>query len=402
MKSKTGRVLWYATKPTSEIMPKRTVVTTRLSLCRAGADRIAHVRLPGPCFLLCSLWLCAGLLFVGSPVQAAIKTGDILVTDQIGGTNGRGALLLVHPTTGQRTVFSDFGKPAQGPLGTGGLTSVAVGATGQIFVSDLSSGESGLGALFGVDPTTGNRTLLSDFAQGQFQGQFLYGLASSATGEVIANLHLRTRLQRRDIHMETVVGIDPATDERALITNLTNPAQGRTDSDRVLTDLALESSGEILISTMRLSDFLDSAIFRVDPVTGKRSLLSDFTNAEQGADVAALLFPGLAIETSGQILAASGGETSAPRNLLLRIDPATGQRTVLSDFDNPAQGNTGHILWAVAVEESGQIIVSAQSDNGRSLYRVEPTTGQRALFSDDTNPAQGPSFVGLTYIAVVP
>ena len=163
-----------------------------------------------------------------------------------------------------------------------------------------------------------------------------------------------------------------------------------TESDRFITDLAIERLGTILIGTARGSGQPDSAIFRVDPVTGKRRLLSDFADAAQGADVADLWFSkGLAIETSGQILAASGGSIAAPRNLLLRIDRNTGKRTVLSDFDNPEQGNLGVNLAGVALEKSGNIIVGATSDPSVatfSLFRVQPKTGQRALLSDSNNP----------------
>jgi hypothetical protein len=74
-------------------------------------------------FLLCGLWLCGGLLFVASPAQAAVKAGDILVADQNAGTrcgpfnDPCGALFVVNPKTGQRTILSDLGNPAQGGLG---------------------------------------------------------------------------------------------------------------------------------------------------------------------------------------------------------------------------------------------------------------------------------------------
>jgi uncharacterized repeat protein (TIGR03803 family) len=38
-------------------------------------------------------------------------------TRDLGGANGQGALFAVNPTTGQRTVLSDFGNAAQGPTG---------------------------------------------------------------------------------------------------------------------------------------------------------------------------------------------------------------------------------------------------------------------------------------------
>ena len=177
--------------------------------------------------------------------------------------------------------------------------------------------------------------------------------------------------------------------------------------DRLIIDLAVEHSGKILIGTADTSsEFVGAEIFRVHPVTGKRRLLSDFANAAQGADVVDLaVTTGLVIETSGQILVASGNSLAAPRNLLLRIDPKTGQRTVLSDFDNPAQGHVGVTLQGVAVEQSGKIIVGAMSDpfvDTFSLFRVKPKTGRRTLLSDSNNPAQGPPFIGIADIAVVP
>jgi hypothetical protein len=324
----------------------------------------------------------------------------------LGGTDNLGALILVNPRTGHRSVLSDFGNKDQGDLGHSDLSSVAVGRGGQIYVSALFSGDPafGGGALFEVDPDTGERKLLSNLSQRNIQGFLYYGLAVNAQGKVIANL---IKLVKSTY---ALVQIDPKTDKRALITDLTNRAQGVTESDRFITDLAIERLGTILIGTARGSGQPDSVIFRVDPVTGKRRLLSDFADDAQRDhvdDVVDLWFSkGLAIETSGQILAASGGNPSvAPRNLLLRIDPNTGKRTVLSDFDNPEQGNLGVSLAGVALEKSGNIIVGASDPSVTifSLFRVQPKTGQRVLLSDSNNPAQGgPSLIGLTYIAVVP
>jgi hypothetical protein len=379
-------------------MKNKVTSTNRWSLSTSGSTRASNV---GSCclrFAICFFWL----LLVGRPAQAEIKSGDILVVDQVGGRGNLGALILVNPRTGERRVLSDFGNKDQGDLGNGDLSSVAVGPAGQIYVSALFSGDPAFegGALFEVDPKTGKRKLLSNLSQGDIRGFLYYGLAVNAQGKVIANL---IKLVESTY---ALVRIDPKPDKRALITDLTNPAQGVTESDRFITDLAIERLGTILIGTARGSGQPDSAIFRVDPVTGKRRLLSDFADAKKGADVADLLFSkGLAIETSGQILAASGGSIVAPRNLLLRIDRNTGRRKVLSDFDNPEQGNLGLNLAGVAVEKSGNIIVGAMSDPfvaTFSLFRLQPKTGRRALVSDSNNPEQGPSLIGLTYIAVVP
>lgn len=89
------------------------------------------------------------------------SAGTILVVDANGGTGFLGALFTVNPSTGARTIVSDFGNAAQGPLGTAprGLT---VDSGGTILVID--SGNNSVGTkLFAVNRNTGSRTIISDF-----------------------------------------------------------------------------------------------------------------------------------------------------------------------------------------------------------------------------------------------
>ena len=66
-------------------------------------------------------------------------------------------LFIVDVSTGNRTVLSDFNDGNQGPTGTQQLD-MAEDSSGNILVTDGN-----FGFLFSVDPTTGNRTILSDF-----------------------------------------------------------------------------------------------------------------------------------------------------------------------------------------------------------------------------------------------
>jgi hypothetical protein len=45
------------------------------------------------------------------------SSGGLLVIDALAGTGGLGALFRVNPSTGVRTLLSDFGNVAQGPTG---------------------------------------------------------------------------------------------------------------------------------------------------------------------------------------------------------------------------------------------------------------------------------------------
>lgn len=374
----------------------------------------------------CCILLLTGLLLAANPVQAEVKAGDILVIDYAGGTDGRGALVAVDPATGQRRILSDFGNAVQGSLGSSPL-SVAVfrcklderaesassksdnrnphdcsnGETVQIFVSDST-------ALLKVDPNTGYRTFVSDFGQGDLnEGVFNYGLAVNAKGKVIASQY-KQALPNLEIH-HVLVRIDPETDTRTLVSDLFNPDQGAIDSGTFITDLVIEHSGKILIGTANENNFASGAIFRVNPSTGKRKLLSDLKNAAQGP-VASLYFStGLATEISKQIVAITNAVGDENNNLfggdfLLRIDPKTGQRTVLSDFGNPAQGIIGFAPRGAVVEKSGKIVVSAiVTEFSSALFRVDPKTGQRTLLSDSANPEQGPPLTAsITYMAIVP
>jgi hypothetical protein len=163
-----------------------------------------------------------------------LSSGDILVADEFAGTGGVGALFKVDPSTGARTIFSDFGDPTQGPTGID-PSDVAVEASGTILVIDESAGTGGLGTLFRIDPVTGVRTILSNFGD----------IAQGPTGDA-------------------PVGV------------------------------AVEASGSILVIDE------DGPLFRVDPVTGVRTILSDFDDATQGPTGDNPV--GVAVEASGTIL----------------------------------------------------------------------------------------------------
>src|SRR6478735_101696 len=80
------------------------------------------------------------------------------------------------------------------------------------------------------------------------------------------------------------------------------------------------------------------ALFTVHPVTGSRTILSDFGNAIQGPTGVGL--SGIAIEPSGRILVTSYNAGTGGKGALFTVHPVTGSRTILSDFGNATQGPT--------------------------------------------------------------
>ncbi len=94
-------------------------------------------------------WLAIGLGATGN-AQAGLTFGDILVSD-----TDKAAIFDVNPTTGARTVFSESGVSGTG-VALSSPQGIAFDPLGFVVVAD-----SGLNALVKIDEATGNRTILS-------------------------------------------------------------------------------------------------------------------------------------------------------------------------------------------------------------------------------------------------
>jgi hypothetical protein len=147
---------------------------------------------------------------------------DLVVIDESAGRFGRGALFRVE-ANGSRSLLNDFGDGSQGPLGVH-LSGVAMEANGNILVTDADYGSGHRGALFRVNPLTQIRTILNDFND----------LTQGDSGQV-----------QRGLGVET-------------------------------SGVAVEANGNILVVDKEAGTNFQGALFRVNPTTGKRSLLSDF------------------------------------------------------------------------------------------------------------------------------
>ena len=187
-------------------------------------------------------WLLGALLLSANPLQAAqvLYPGAILIVSAADGTNSSGALFVVNPTNGDRSLLSDFGNPAQGPLANRDIVGVALNWNGAIYVSTLFSGSDGFGAIFEVNPQNGNRTIVVDFGQGELQGYPYYGLAEDVLGNLFANLYSGT-----PPYPATVARVNPRTDNRAFVSNFDDS----TVSAQFITDVALGQFGQIVVES---------------------------------------------------------------------------------------------------------------------------------------------------------
>ena len=136
-------------------------------------------------------------------------------------------------------------------------------------------------------------------------------------------------------------------------------------------DMAFLPDGNIVVTDEGFTGFVP-AVVEVNANTGARTLIS---SSGRGKGPALATPESVAVEASGDILVANEGAGTTGTTQLLRIDPATGDRVVLS-----ANGTgTGPALTGSSVGlENGVIYLMDQ--NG-TIMSVDPVSGDRTLVS---------------------
>jgi Ca2+-binding RTX toxin-like protein len=145
------------------------------------------------------------------------------------------------------------------------------------------------------------------------------------------------------------------------------------------------SPGDVIVAD-READGGTGALIRVDPVTGQQSIVSDNTISTQK------LFEdpeGVALDpVDGSLLVADSGAFQSGNGGVIRVEPDTGQQSAVSNnslssqklFEDPR---------GIMVTASGAIYVvdsAAFQDGDGGVIKVDPATGQEsAVSSNDTS-----------------
>jgi hypothetical protein len=368
----------------------------------------------------------ATLLFLGaaSGQTSNPTSGTLLVVDATAGTGQLGALFTVSPSNGSRALLSDFGSSSQGvtgvdPDGVAWAPAILLGPPAAVLVTDGSAGTNGLGALFSVNPYTGNRTLISDFGDTNQGPLGSYPVDITVIPSLLANTILVMDAYAGTNGQGALFSVNQVTGSRTLVSDFGLSAQGvegvYPDSIVLLPSPLLGLGSSYLATDGSGGTNGLGALYGINPANGNRSLLSDFGNAAQGpVDPDLNSFPNATSVIRGGLLGpdplALITDASAGTNdhgQLLSVDTATGTRHLISDFGNPAEGPLGvdpdGVLWIPSTSTVLVVDGSAGTGGLGAIFSVSMSTGSRALVSDFGNPAQG-SILG-SYpngIAVVP
>ncbi|HET8952900.1 MAG TPA: hypothetical protein VFN44_20420 [Solirubrobacteraceae bacterium] len=317
-----------------------------------------------PAALLCAM----GTLTLSTAASAQLQAGDVLVVDNDVPPVSTGVLFRVDPQTGARTVLSNFGA--------GNPTAVAVEADGDVLVTDTDAGTdpaggtSEWGALYRLGP---ERTILSDFGAGSATGRTPRAVAVEPDGGILV-INASGGTSNRAL----LVRVDADTGARSVVSDFGNGSQGSLGVEP--RGVAVEPDGEVLVIDAQAGGAGQGELVRIDPHTGMRTSVSNFgAGADPGSNPTSL-----AIEADGRVLVTDEGHPSTtPLGLLFRVDPLSGGRAILSDFNTGA--DTGREPEGVALESDGQILVVDKHAGPLThgmLFRVDPISGARSVVSD--------------------
>ena len=193
------------------------------------------------------------------------------------------------------------------------------------------------GAIYKVDPVTGDRTILTGMGVGSGPDILAFGVAVGSVNDVY--------FTEANLGTSYVYHLDVATGERKIIAS---PIVGSGPEIYGPSDILVRSDGKLIVASVG-----DEALFLLDPVTLERTILSgygvgsgpEFTDPN-----------GLAFDANGDIIA-TAGLTTVPSGVF-RIDSFTGDREVISPFPAQIDPHYADGLVDVAVDSQGRYFVS--------------------------------------------
>jgi len=291
---------------------------------------------------------------VPTVLNGALLGSSLYVMDTAAGsgTGAYGAILKVDPATGVTSVFSDGGDTAQGPNVRPAGAFVARGLLDLVdglYAVDPYFGAAQSGAVLRVDLQTGQRSVVSDGNNASLGPTFSMPVGITGTPGMLYVVDSWAGTST----LGAVFSVNPNTGQRTLVSDLGNAQQGPTGRDPIAiatvpTTLGL---GDLILVVDDMAGTNEQgALFSIDPSNGKRTLLYDF--GAPGATIAGRGPEGIHVVPGllglGSTIYVVDSEAGAQENGALfafQFDPVNmqvSQPTVVTDFNNAAQNDPAY------------------------------------------------------------
>jgi hypothetical protein len=336
-------------------------------------------------------WAATVIFLLVTPAIGEVRTGDFLYSQ-----GGTGMIYAIDRATGQSTAFSgDFNAPGAVAYHWGEIVAdgpewslpvgIGVAPSGEIIVGgtpDYDQRAYQLPGVYGADPQNGSRSLISgDLPTTNVSFATITGLAMAADGTIVISEDARNYSDPPIVSGSSdsagvfVFAVDRTTGERHLISSSVAGAvlgNGPTINDAGRITVARDGT---IFSVGSTGDYT-YGLFKVDPHTGDRSLIS-------GGGVGS----GPAIDSLASIVVNSFGQIFATSVLgVERIDPLTGDRTLIAPITQGTGINLSlHDPTAIALGPDGKVYV-ADLLNQDAVYTDQPLYS--SIYTLDTGTGQ--------------
>jgi len=300
---------------------------------------------------------------VGAAVPTGSGTPDLLHSvDLAAEPDGRlvlpdptiSSVLRVDPATGVRSVVTDSADGQLNPFGNPIAITVRDDAGKEeidLVAIDLATKGN---AIIGVDPVSGARGIVADEqVPPSFGGWF--DVALGTVGDLLV-------LDQSECSQ--VLSIDPVTGVQTSVASPNPPC---------FPVAVAEDARSILL----VEDTIP-AIYRMD-AKGNAVVFSgsDFsTSGTVGAGPLLASPVDIAVARDGAIWVADPIVATA----VFRIDPSSGDRSLISDATH-GSGPLFKTLWAVTTDDAGRVYLLGADNSVTGIWQIEPVTGDRALIS---------------------
>lgn len=372
-------------------------------------------------------WALRGLMLVAAsliPLSTA-ATADALTPGQIvvvdgnaygGCVSGCGGLMMVDPATGAETQLS--------------ANTMAINATSQLFnapfalvfdatgdiisINTFGMGGSckhGCGGVIRIDPVTGKESVVSSNDMPINASSQYFSEPTGVTIDAAGNILVAD--WGHCVGCGEVIKVDPVTGKQTLISSNNMPVNASSKLFVYVQGLALDHAGNIVIANASASASQPGDILEVDPNTGRERELSG-NEMPVNASSQYLFAPvNLVVDAAGSILVADWGHCSGSCGGVVKIDPATGKETLLSANSLAVNASSQYFAGptGIALDAHGNIIVADEyafgpctSTSCGGVIEVDPTTGKEAPLSSNDMPVNSSNqlFVQPFDVAVVP
>jgi streptogramin lyase len=328
-----------------------------------------------------------------TPFGLAVEgSGSLLVADPTANT-----IVRIDPATGNRTIIS--GDPFGQNVGTGPdlhqPKGIGVRSDASLDVIDESLTQTSTDpGLFRVDQSTGNRMKLSNIPT---KGSEVISLVERAQGGFCIAWSDATVLG-------PVAGTLLEVDQNGNgVVSSTSVAPSDKDNGLGLSEFPPYGNGPGFLKPIGIAmdlqdqpivmDAFSNALYRVNLTTADRSLLPN-SRTGQGVD----------INVTRGILPLPGGSLAVTTSVsLIKIERTTGNRTLLSAGSNAdiqrGSGSNFGALTGLTLDQNGMIVVGDAGGGNPKIARIDPISGNRTIISDSSTGA-GPSLQSPYALAV--